>query len=355
MNNLNKLKKVCGELELDGLLLTGEVNRHYATGLRTSAGMALITPDEAFFSTDFRYIETARERMTDFDVKMCTREEPYHLIMSGWTSELRLKRVGFEENYRTVKSHETWKEKLDVEWVGAHDGIMRARAVKEPWEVERMKAAQRIAERALGAVLNIIKVGMTEREIAAELVYHMLKYGAERMSFDPIVVGGANSSLPHGEPGDRPVQSGDFLTMDFGCVYGGYCSDMTRTVAIGYATDEMRSVYATVRNAQFAGIEAARAGVVGAEIHGAAAAVIEAAGYGECFGHGFGHGIGMEVHEDYSASPSEKRALGAGMVISAEPGIYLPGKFGVRIEDVIVLCENGSENLMEFDKELTIL
>ena len=356
MDNLGKLQGLCAELELDALMLTGDVNRRYATGLNSSAGMVVITPSNALFSTDFRYIEAAREKLTGFEVVMCTRDETYHVIMSWRAEELGLKRVGFEENLRSVKSHETWKEKLNgLEWVGAQKGIAGVRAVKEPREIESMIAAQRIAEKTFNEALNIIRAGMTERELAAEIIYRLLKNGAEKPSFEPIIVGGPNSSLPHGEPGDRPLQNGDFLIMDFGCVSGGYCSDMTRTVAIGHATDEMREVYDIVRRAQTAGIAAAKAGVTGAEIHETAAAVIEAAGYGEFFGHGFGHGIGMEVHEEYNASPSEERGLKEGMVISAEPGIYLPGKFGVRIEDVIVIRENGCDNLMEASKELIVL
>ncbi|MCL2080488.1 MAG: aminopeptidase P family protein [Oscillospiraceae bacterium] len=346
-----KTQNLCKELELDGIMLAGEVNRHYATGLRTSSGIAFVTPERAFFSTDFRYIEAANVKLSDFTVEMRTREKTFAAIMREWTGDIR--RIGFEEDIMTVKEHEAWQKELEnIEWVSAAAGIAKMRAVKEPWEIERMKAAQRIAERAFLEVLDVISAGMTEKQAAAELIYRMLRLGADKPSFDPIVVSGPNSSLPHGEPGDRELQKGDFVTVDFGCSLDGYCSDMTRTVAIGYATDEMREVYGVVRKAQLAGIAAAKAGVLGMDIHNAADEVIRNAGYGEYFGHGFGHGIGMEVHEDYNASPGEKRVLEAGMVISAEPGIYIPGKFGVRIEDVIVLRENGCENLMTLDREL---
>ena len=175
------------------------------------------------------------------------------------------------------------------------------------------------------------------------------------MSFDPIVVSGPNGSLPHGVPSEKPIGQGEFVTMDFGCVYGGYCSDMTRTVAVGYATEEMRKVYETVLAAQKAGIAAARAGVTGREVDGAARAVIDAAGYGAYFGHSFGHGVGVEVHEAPNASPMNEKPLPAGAVISAEPGIYLPGRLGVRIEDVILLTEDGCRNLTKASKELLVL
>ena len=196
---------------------------------------------------------------------------------------------------------------------------------------------------------------MTEKEIAAKLVYDMLRFGAEKMSFDPIVVSGPNGSLPHGIPGERKVQKGDFITMDFGCKFGGYCSDMTRTVALGEPTEEMKKVYYTVLEAQQAGIAAARAGVRGCDIHDAAAAVIEKAGYGPYFGHGFGHSVGIEIHESPNANHSNREPMPAGAAVSAEPGIYLPGRFGVRIEDVILLTPDGCEDITLAPKDLIVL
>jgi Xaa-Pro aminopeptidase len=183
----------------------------------------------------------------------------------------------------------------------------------------------------------------------------MLHYGASDMSFDPIVVSGPNGSLPHGVPSEKAIQSGEFVTMDFGCVYQGYCSDMTRTVAVGSVTEEMRTVYQTVLDAQAAGIAAAHAGATGKAVDGAAREVIAAAGYGKYFGHSFGHGVGVEIHESPNASPTNEKSLPAGAVISAEPGIYLPGKLGVRIEDVIVLTEDGCRDITLAPKELLIL
>ncbi|MGI5936914.1 MAG: M24 family metallopeptidase, partial [Oscillospiraceae bacterium] len=199
------------------------------------------------------------------------------------------------------------------------------------------------------------KPGLTEREIAAELTYRMLKYGGEGNSFDPIVVAGKKSSMPHGAPGDEVIQKGDFVTMDFGCVKNGYCSDMTRTVAVGGASGEMRRIYEVVLAAQEAGISAARAGVPGEEIDSAARKVIEEAGYGSYFGHSFGHSLGLEVHETPNAAPKAKAEMPEGAVISAEPGIYIPSKFGVRIEDTLYLTGQGAENITKAPKELIIL
>ena len=244
---------------------------------------------------------------------------------------------------------------LGVELHPCQSLFYRLRASKDEAEIRSMRRAQAIAEKALDDVLHIIRPGITERDIAAEISYRMLKHGGEGNSFDPIAVTGANSSMPHGVPSDAVVREGDFITMDFGCIKDGYCSDMTRTVAVGYATDEMKNVYDIVLRAQLAGIARAAAGVTGAEIDGAARKVISDAGYGEYFGHSFGHSLGLYIHESPSASPSVKTPMPEGAVISAEPGIYLPGKFGVRIEDVLILREGGCEVITKAAKQLLIL
>ena len=218
-----------------------------------------------------------------------------------------------------------------------------------------MRRAQAITDEAFKAVLNFIRPGMTEQEIAARLVYEMLRRGGEKVSFDPIVAAGANGSKPHAVPGGTVVETGMFITMDFGCKVNGYCSDMTRTVALGQPTEEMEQVYATVLAAQKAGINAARAWVPGKEVDEAARRIIREAGYGEYFTHSFGHSLGVDIHESPNASPSEDRLLPVGAVISAEPGIYLPGRFGVRIEDVLILKEGGCEDMTQSPKDLIVL
>ena len=229
------------------------------------------------------------------------------------------------------------------------------RAAKDDGEIALMTKAQEITDRAFSEILKFIQPGMTEQEIAAKLQYDMLRFGAEKMSFDPIVVSGPNGSLPHGIPSAKQVQQGEFITMDFGCKYGGYCSDMTRTVALGEPTGEMQKVYQTVLEAQLAGIAVTKAGVPGKSIDAAARKVIEDAGYGEYFGHGYGHSLGIEIHESPNANTREETLLPVGAVVSAEPGIYLPGKFGVRIEDVTVLTADGCMVLTKSHKELIIL
>ena len=215
-----------------------------------------------------------------------------------------------------------------------------------------MKKAQKIADTAFTQLLSELRPGMTERQLAARLQYLAICSGAEKMSFDTIVASGPNGSMPHAVPTGRNVQEGDFITFDFGCVYEGYCSDTTRTVALGQVTEEMEQVYQVVYQAQKAGLAAARSGITGREMDAAARDVIAKAGYGDYFGHALGHSLGIEVHEDPVAAPRNEKPLPSGAVISVEPGIYLPGKFGVRIEDVVVLDDGGCRDLTELTREL---
>jgi len=354
MNGLKRLRREMADKGLDGLLLMAGCNRLYATGFASSAGEVVVTRDECLFVTDFRYYEAAC-RLSGLLVRQTGGGKNYETIVNEFLEDHGVKRLGFEEERTTVSLWRRKKEKLHAELVPADGAIRRARMAKEPHELAALRKAQRIAEEALDAVLPSIREGVAEREIAAELLYQMLKRGATGPSFDPIVVSGKNGALPHGVPGDKTFVPGEFITMDFGCIADGYCSDMTRTVALGYADEEMKKVYGVVLAAQRAGIAAARAGVTGEEVDAAARDVIAAAGYGAYFGHSFGHGVGVEIHESPNAAPGQKEPMPAGSVISAEPGIYLPGKLGVRIEDVLVLEENGAANLTNVPKELLVV
>ena len=355
MSRFDKIAARLGDYGLDAMMITSEPNRLYATGFHSTAGMAIVTTAGNYFFTDSRYIEAASKRIDNCQIMENTREVPMSKLASEVITRHGIKKLGFEESYITVEEYDLWKEKLPCDLVPAAGLLGELRAVKDQQEIDTMIAAQRIAEKALTEVLNFIRVGRTEKEIAAFLQYQMLLGGAEKMSFDPIVASGPNGSMPHAVPTDRPIQSGEFVTMDFGCVYGGYCSDMTRTVCVGKPTEEMERVYETVLKAQLAGIAAARAGVTGAEIDGAAREVIRRAGYGDYFGHSFGHSVGVEIHESPNASPGNHEPMPAGAVVSAEPGIYLPGRFGVRIEDVIVLEEGGCRDITKADKALLCL
>lgn len=357
MNHLHQIAARLESASLDAILITGEANRFYASGFHSSGtdGVALVTRQNAYYFTDSRYTEAAGRYVQDAAVREIRRDRGYIALINEVIDQEHLKRLGFEDAYMTVASYETYRKALKCELVPATELLLALRRVKSPEELEAMVSAQRIAERALEDILKEIHPGVVEKEVAARLQYLMLHYGAENMSFDPIVVSGPNGSLPHGVPGPKEIQLGEFVTMDFGCIYHGYCSDMTRTVAVGSASDEMRRVYDTVLAAQKAGISAAKAGMTGQELDGTARKVIEDAGYGKYFGHSFGHGVGVEIHESPTVSGLNETPLPSGAVVSAEPGIYLPGRLGVRIEDVIVLREDGCTDITLAPKELVVL
>ncbi|MCD7957161.1 MAG: Xaa-Pro peptidase family protein [Lachnospiraceae bacterium] len=354
MSRFHKIMESLGKYPVDAMLLSGKPNLLYASGFDSSGSMALITQNQAYFLVDGRYLEEAEKQIRDAQLMLITPERPALAVLAEIVKDEQIHRLGFEEETVTVSAYKKWEKELDCELVPSGDLLTALRSVKEKAEIECLVAAQRIAERAFEDTLSYLQIGKTEREIGVFLQYRMLHYGAEKMSFDPIVVSGPNSSLPHGKPSERPLAPGDFLTMDFGCVKEGYCSDMTRTVAISCMTEEMERVYDTVLAAQLAGIAAAKAGVTGKAVHQAAADVIAAAGYGKYFTHGFGHGVGIQCHEQPMASLMNDRPLPEGAVISAEPGIYIPGRFGVRIEDVIVVGSEKSQSLMEAPKEKKI-
>ncbi len=353
MNNLHKLKSLL--TQVDALLLTGQVSRLYAAGYDISEGVVLIGKEQNFYFTDSRYIEAAQTRLKGFSVQEVNRDNSYLAAINAALEILNAKTLGVEEDFLTHGEFLHYEKTLHATLIPCQQKISSFRHVKEDWEIEIMRRAQKITDQTFRELLKLIKPGMTEKELAAELIYRLYRNGADALSFPPIVVSGPNTSLPHGVPGERKLQYGDFVTMDFGCMVDGYCSDMTRTVAIGFVSEEMARVYETVLRAQEAGIAAAKAGVTGQMVDGAARRVIEEAGYGPYFGHGYGHGLGLEIHEAPNCSPSNDRPLPAGAVCSAEPGIYLPGKFGVRIEDVVVITEDGCIDLTESPKNLLII
>ena len=354
MNHLKQIAAKLPEYGIDAMLLNSEPGEYYAVGFH-GEGNVVVTAEKCFYFTDSRYIEAAGNLITGAEIAMTGHSRNYRAMVQEVVEQCGIKTMGFEENYLSVAEYELWEKGLTAELVPAQKLVNSLRAAKDEEEIALMRKAQEITDRAFDEILKFIQPGMTEQEIAAKLQYDMLRFGAEKMSFDPIVVSGPNGSLPHGVPSEKVIQAGEFVTMDFGCVYRGYCSDMTRTVAVGSVTDEMRRVYDTVLAAQLAGIAAAKAGATGRAVDGAARDVIEQAGYGPYFGHSFGHGVGVEIHEGPNATPSNDKPLPAGAVISAEPGIYLPGRLGVRIEDVLYLTEDGCQNLTLAPKDLLIL
>ncbi len=354
MNNIDKYLTLLND-EVDGLLLTSQYSRHYGAEYDISEGVAIVTKAGCRYFTDSRYIEAAQNGIKGFEVLEVNRENPYSKRLNDAIVDFGVTTLGYEESYLTVGELMTYEEKLNAKLVPFNEKIYGFRAVKEQWELDRLKKAQEITDVAFSQVLERIRPGMTEKQLQAELIYCLLKNGSDGLSFDPIVVSGPNTSLPHGVAGERVIQEGDFITMDFGAMYQGYHADMTRTVAVAYATDEMHKVYETVLAAQLAGLAASKPGVTGGDIDGAARKVITDAGYGEYFGHGYGHGVGLEVHEMPGCGPTGKTVMESNMIASAEPGIYLPGKFGVRIEDVVIFTPDGHENITKSPKNLIIV
>ncbi len=350
--------------KLQALLAEGEAyfivspeNRLYLTGFSSSDGYLLITRDTSVFLADSRYIEAAKKRISVCnEVLQFVRAD---LELPALADKLGVKTLFIESSRISVKRFLRIKEAFQGICVDcssrADSDIEALRLIKSREEVNSILAAQGIAENAFTHILGYIRTGVTEREIALELDRHMLIARSEGVSFDTIAVSGENSSMPHGVPGDRQIQSGDFITLDFGAVINGYHSDMTRTVALGGISCEQGRIYNTVLLAQQASIDIIKAGVSCSSADAAARDIITSEGFGENFGHGTGHGVGVEIHEAPSVSQRSQEELCAGNIVTVEPGIYIPGKFGVRIEDMVLVTDNGNENLTKSPKTLIVL
>jgi len=354
MNNIKKIQQALPDYEFDAMLIAAPANRLFTGGFASSAGAYLITENEAWFFIDPRYIEAAKAKITVAEVLLISKDETLSEKISNLLKDKGIKSVGFEENWVTYGLYLEWDKKFSVPLKPGQKLMDTLRAIKSRADLSDMIKAQRIAEKSLEEIVPFISPDITEKELAAKLVYQLLKNGADDKSFDPIVVSGPRSSLPHGVPTDEKIAKG-FLTIDWGAKFGGWCSDCTRTFSIGKPDEEMIRVYETVLAAQEAGIAAVSAGVSGKDVDTAARDIIESAGYGDYFGHGFGHGLGLEVHENPRASQLSKDNLQVGTVLTAEPGVYLPGKYGVRIEDTVFVTENGCENITEFPKKLIVI
>ena len=352
MKNLDKYLSLLADNQ--GLLLTSRFSRHYGAEFDIAEGVAIVSKNGCRYFTDSRYIESAQNGLKGFEV-MDIAPVGYIQRLNDAIADFGITELGFEEPFLTYADFMLYDRELNCTLVPRNAEINGFRGTKEDWELELMRKAQAITDKAFSEVIGRIKVGMTELELQAELIYCLYKNGATGLAFDPIVVSGPNTSLPHGVAGERKIQPGDFITMDYGASYMGYCSDMTRTVAVGHATEEMQTVYNTVLKAQLAGLAISKAGVPGVEIDAAARNIIKDAGYGDYFGHGYGHSLGLEIHEGPNPNAGNEEGMPVGSVASAEPGIYLPGKFGVRIEDTCVYLENGIEILTHSTKELIVI
>ncbi len=348
MNCIKKLQELLPE-SIDCLLVTSELNQRYLTGLNYTDGYVVVARDSAWLLADFRYIEVAKRYESDCLSVILSEGR---LTLGNLFADKKLKRVGFES--RSVSFAQLGAMKAahpEIEFISTDSIIENMRIIKAPEEVENIVKAQRIAEKSLERLLSLISPEMTELDVALELEYGMRKLGAEKPAFDTISVSGTASSLPHGEPRSVKLKQG-FLTLDFGALYNGYCSDMTRTVVIGKADSEMKRVYSTVLQAQTAALDFLSAGKSGSCCDKIARDIIDGAGYKGCFGHSLGHGVGMFIHEEPRLAKSNTQPLPTGAVVTVEPGIYIEGKYGVRIEDMVYLGKDGPRNLTEAPKEL---
>jgi Xaa-Pro aminopeptidase len=349
-----RLVELLPDTGVDLLLVSALVNVRYMTGYTGSNGFALVGPQTRVFVTDFRYVEQAAGEV---DPSYDRRRAPQELLDAvGEILPEGAVRLGFDDAHMTVREHARLRRQLPerVELVKASELVERLRAVKEPGEIERIRVATVLADEALREVLEAGLAGRTEREVATALERAMIERGATRPSFDSIVAAVPHGALPHAAPRDVEIGSRELVVIDWGAEVDGYCSDCTRTVATGDPGDEAREIYDLVLSAQMAGVQAVRPGAGGREVDAVARGVIEAAGHGEHFGHGLGHGVGSEVHEAPRLSMRSNDELRSGNVVTVEPGVYLPGQLGVRIEDLVVVGEDGAEILTALDKRLLL-
>lgn len=352
---LQKLQKAIPE-EIDAVLITSPVNRMYFAGFPSSAGVVLVARRKSYLIVDSRYFEAAQ-----LSAEGCTvlLQDKLHDQLNKLLKQHKVKTLGIESQSVTVSRMRELQEALkgvnicDDDRVSNLMGMLRA--VKTEEELERIRAAQRIADKAFVYILERVEAGRTEREIAVELELFCRREGSDQPSFPTIVASGRRSAVPHAVPSDQPIRMGDFVTMDFGCVVEGYCSDMTRTVAVGSVSPQQKECYETVLAAQLAALEAIRGGVACSAVDKVARDIIDASEFKGCFGHGLGHCVGLEVHELPRCNQTSTELLMPGMVTSVEPGVYVPGQFGVRIEDCVVVTKQGCENLCSSPKELIIL
>lgn len=339
MTRTDILREKLNELGADAFISGIPETRMYFSGFHSTDGTLLVTKNETLLIVDFRYIEAAEAGVFDYCSAVMPKDGFTGFIKSK-LAEAGVKKLAVEEKVMSIAEGERIKSAYGVELVPASDAVTGIFQRKDKSELENIKKAQDITDKAYARVLKLLKTDMTELELAAEIEYQMKLGGASGTSFDTICVSGPASALPHGVPSAVRLRPG-FLTMDFGCKYNGYCSDMTRTICIGPADEGIKKVFNTVKTAQKMALEAARPGITGADLDKIARDYIYAEGYEGCFGHGLGHGVGMYIHEDPRVSPAGKTVLGEGHVVTVEPGIYLKGRYGCRLEDMIVF-ENGS-------------
>ncbi len=354
MARVERLEALVRERELDALLVTDLINVRWATGFTGSAGAAVIGPDVRVFVTDFRYLTQSADQVPDFHREIARSD-----LLAGAAATLpdRPLRLGFDDATMSVKAHAHLAELVapEVSLVAAGGLVEELRAVKDAGEIAQIRAAAELADAALEIVLSRGLVGRTEREVALDIEIEQRRLGAEGASFPPIVAFGAHGALPHASPRGEVIPADTLVVIDWGCQLDGYCSDCTRTYATGALDVSARAVYDLVLEAQEAALDAVMPGPTGRAVDAVAREIIEAAGHGEHFGHGLGHGVGLDIHEGPRLSTSGETALTAGMVVTVEPGVYVPGVVGTRIEDLVVVTGEGREILSTLPKTLTVI
>lgn len=352
-DHLDRARRYLAASGVDALLLAKAENRRYVTGFTGSAGLALVGARDALLAVDFRYYEQAAEQAPACEVLRGGADPA--AALAGVVRERELRRIGFEAEFVPYAQVERLREKLAPAELVPLGDVDRLRWVKDAAEIAALERAAQISDAAFVHVLDVLRPGVTERDAAVELEVFMRRAGAERLSFESVLASGPRSALPHGRATDRVMRAGDLVTLDFGAVCDGYGSDCTRTVVLGAPDDRQRQVYGVVLDAQRRALEAIRPGVSCRDVDAAGRAVIAAAGFGEAFGHALGHGIGLDVHEGPALSPRHEAPLEPGMVVTVEPGIYLPGWGGVRIEDDLVVTEDGCRTLTHARRDLIAL
>lgn len=348
-----KINEILDKLSLDGILISDGYNMRYVSGFAGATGYLYITRERNVILTDFRYTIQAQMEAPDWEIVEVGGGKGYGEAVNELLLEDKIEALGFEGKSTLYADYTKLKEDLKVkELVGIGEEITDLRRIKTPEELECSKKAEAIGDIAFSKILDVIKPGITELEVAAHLEFFMKTHGADNLSFDTIVASGANSAMCHAVPTNKKIEKGDFLTMDFGCKYNGYCSDMTRTIVVGKASDEQKKVYQTVLEAQLKALDFIRAGQKGKEVDQVARQHIYQAGYEGCFGHGLGHGTGLFIHENPRYSVVEESIVEAGMVMTVEPGIYIKDFGGVRIEDMVCVTEDGHINYTSSEKKL---
>ena len=354
-SRLTKIRSILEDSKINGLLLTSASNRRYSTGFTGSSGYALITMQEALFITDFRYIDQAKEQAPDF--KIVQHQGPIVDTVKELLDKYAINSLGFEEDFVTYALYQQFDKKFSgVDLVPLAQAVEKLRQIKDEAELALLRKAANIADQAFSYILTVIKPGMREVDVATQMENKMKELGAKGASFDIIIASGHRSALPHGIASDKIIEAGDFVTMDFGALYQGYVSDITRTIVMGQPSEKQREIYNLVLEAQLNGVNNLKAGMTGIEGDALTREIITNRGYGEQFGHGTGHGVGMDVHEEPRLSPkAEGVILKPGMVVTVEPGVYISGFGGVRIEDDVVITEDGVEILTKSTKDLVVI